>query len=175
MDIAYIPSTRARSVRITVERDGSVRVSYPHRLERYRVESWVATRHEWIMRAQKKMLSRRGIALPTGTEGRTLFVKNKKRARSIVESYLSIYQKDFVWKKVRIVNARTRWGSCSTNGTLSFNWRIVYLDAAVQQYLIVHEICHLKHHNHSNRFWAEVELMLPGYKQLRDQLKGYHF
>lgn len=174
-DITYLASTRARAVRITVRHDGSVRVTYPHRLARHRVESWVLTRQAWILRAQNKMLSRHTIALPAGVEGRLHFHKYKKQARLIVEQHLSMYRNVFAWKKVRIVNAQTRWGSCSTRGTLSFNWRIIYLEPKVQQYLIVHELCHLKHHNHSVHFWAEVERILPEYKKPRSALKGYHF
>lgn len=175
IDIEYVASARARSVRITVERGGDVRVTYPRRISRARVIEWVQSRSIWISNAQKKMSMRGGVALPRGSEGRALFLKQKKSARELVERILSEYNTFFSWKKVRIVNAKTRWGSCSTRGTLSFNWRIVYLTDDALHYLIVHELCHLVHHNHSPQFWEEVARFCPEYKIHRRTLKGYHF
>lgn len=175
MDIEYVASARARSVRITVLHGGVVRVVYPRRLPRTRVASWVMTRSEWIVQAQRKIQKRKGIPLPHGSEGRRLFLHHKSEVRKLVEGYLSHYAHQFTWKKVRITNAKTRWGSCSVRGTLSFNWRIIYLTPEVQHYLIVHELCHLRHHDHSVRFWAEVARLSPEYEALRRELKRYYF
>lgn len=175
MDIEYVASTRARAVRIRVEGAGNVRVTYPYRLSRLRVVAWVNERASWIADAQRKMQARGGTPLPRGAEGRALFLQHKKEVRKIVERYLGDYAHEFVWKKVRITNAKTRWGSCSMRGTLSFNWRMIYLTPEVQRYLIVHELCHLRHHNHSARFWAEVARFSPQYVTLRRILKQYHF
>jgi predicted metal-dependent hydrolase len=73
--------------------------------------------------------------------------------------------------KVRITSARTRWGSCSSKGTLSFPWRLVMAPPDVVDYVIIHELCHLKEHNHSPRFWALVGAILPDYKSKLKWLK----
>jgi hypothetical protein len=67
--------------------------------------------------------------------------------------------------KIRISSARTRWGSCSTAGTLSFTWRLVMAPLEVVDYVVIHELAHLKVKNHSAVFWAEVAKMMPDYKR----------
>ena len=74
-------------------------------------------------------------------------------------------------KRVAVRNQRTRWGSCSHNGTISLNWRLIQLPAAVRDYIIVHELMHLRELNHSPRFWAEVEKACPNYRAAEDWLK----
>ncbi len=90
-------------------------------------------------------------------------------ARAIVEERLAHYgpRYGFIYNKVFIRNTRTRWGSCSSHGNLGFNYRIAKLPAALQSYIVVHELCHLKELNHSPRFWALVAHELPHYKALR--------
>lgn len=67
--------------------------------------------------------------------------------------------------KVRIGNQRTRWGSCSTSGTLSFNWRLVLGRPEALHYVVVHELIHIRHHNHSRAFWNSLEEAFPDFKR----------
>jgi len=76
-------------------------------------------------------------------------------------------------KRVVIRNQRTRWGSCSCHGAISLNWRLIQLPAHVRDYIIVHELMHLRHLNHSPRFWAEVESSCPNYRHAEDWLKRH--
>jgi predicted metal-dependent hydrolase len=73
--------------------------------------------------------------------------------------------------RIRISSARTRWGSCSSRGTLSFTWRLVLAPIEIVDYVVVHELAHLREPNHSPRFWAIVEKFMPDYKRRRDWLK----
>ncbi|MDR3628564.1 MAG: M48 family metallopeptidase, partial [Ignavibacteriaceae bacterium] len=73
--------------------------------------------------------------------------------------------------KVTIRNQKTRWGSCSARGNLSFNFNLVRYRKEIIDYVIVHELCHLKEMNHSNKFWNLVEKICPDYKALRRELK----
>lgn len=76
--------------------------------------------------------------------------------------------------RLRVRRQRTRWGSCSSKGTLSLNVCLAFLDPAVVRYLLVHELCHTRHMNHSRRFWALVEQHEPDYRQLNQELnKGW--
>ena len=74
-------------------------------------------------------------------------------------------------KKVFIKNSRTRWGSCSSKGNLNFNYRLALIEPELVDYVVVHELCHLKHFNHSIDFWREVERAVPNWKMLRKQLR----
>jgi predicted metal-dependent hydrolase len=75
--------------------------------------------------------------------------------------------------KVRISSARTRWGSCSQKGNLSFTWRLVMAPPDVIDYVVVHELCHTREMNHSRSFWEQVEAILPDFRQRRRWLKEY--
>ena len=72
---------------------------------------------------------------------------------------------------IKITGAKTRWGSCSSKNSINFSWRLVMADDEIIDYVIVHELAHIKELNHSPRFWAVVEGTLPDYKSRRSRLK----
>lgn len=73
--------------------------------------------------------------------------------------------------RVRVSNARYRWGSCSRSGSINLSWRLVMAPLGVVDYVVVHELCHIIHHDHSRRFWGEVERVLPDYKSPRTWIR----
>jgi predicted metal-dependent hydrolase len=77
------------------------------------------------------------------------------------------------FRRVVVRDQRSRWGSCSANETLSFNWRLVLAPPDVLDYVVAHEVCHLRECNHSERFWALLESIRPRYREQRDWL-GRH-
>ena len=105
---------------------------------------------------------------------RRFTVKNRERARTLVENRLSVINKFYNFKinRIAIKNTKTRWGSCSSKGNLNFNYKIIYLKQEFADYLIVHELCHLGQFNHSKNFWALVEKTVPDYKKIRKDVKS---
>ncbi len=110
----------------------------------------------------------------------TEYLKYKEIARMIVsrklEKYNAIYslQKNetfFKYNRVAIRDQSSRWGSCSSKGNLNFNYRLALLTERQSDYIIVHELCHLKEMNHSSKFWDLVEQSIPDYKAIRTELK----
>ncbi len=81
----------------------------------------------------------------------------------------------FKYNKINITNAKKRWGSCSNQRNLNFSWRIVMAPEKVIDYVVIHELVHLKEKNHSKKFWSDVKLLMPNYKTQRQWLKknGY--
>lgn len=73
--------------------------------------------------------------------------------------------------RITIRNQRTRWGSCSSKGNLNFNCLLMLCPPKIRDYVVVHELCHRREMNHSARFWAEVEKILPDYKEKQKWLK----
>ncbi len=73
--------------------------------------------------------------------------------------------------KITVKTYRARWGSCNQRGELQFNWKILLAPSEVCDYVVVHELCHLLHHNHSKAFWREVERVMPRYRQYVAWLK----
>jgi predicted metal-dependent hydrolase len=90
----------------------------------------------------------------------------KTRARQLFQERVTHYAQKFglQYQKIRISSARTRWGSCSTRGVLSFTWRLIMAPIEIIDYVIIHELAHLRVPNHSQKFWAEVARMLPDYQ-----------
>jgi predicted metal-dependent hydrolase len=97
----------------------------------------------------------------------------KKQAKAHIPQRVAQLAKHFGYgyQRIRITSARTRWGSCSTRGTLSFTWRLVMAPEEMIDYVIVHELAHLRIHNHSKEFWIQVGLLMPDYKAKRQWLK----
>lgn len=97
----------------------------------------------------------------------------KEQAYKVIADRVRVFsdQYEFVPKQVKISSARTRWGSCSPDGTLNFTWRLVMAPLDVIDYVVVHELAHLRIKDHSRRFWREVEKIMPEYKDHRKWLR----
>ena len=77
------------------------------------------------------------------------------------------------YQRISVRAAKTRWGSCSAKGNLNFHWKLILMPPQVLDYVVVHELAHRKEMNHSPAFWAEVEKILPDYRERRKWLKTY--
>lgn len=88
-----------------------------------------------------------------------------------VEHYIKLTGGTYT--RITIRDQKTRWGSRSTSGTLSFNYRLMYAPLKVLDYVVVHELCHITHMNHSKDFWNMVASILPDYKESRNWLKEH--
>jgi hypothetical protein len=75
--------------------------------------------------------------------------------------------------RVSVRNQRSRWGACSARGVITLNWRLIQMPAMVSDYVIFHELCHLKQSNHSRRFWREVEAVYPPWREAERWLRRY--
>jgi predicted metal-dependent hydrolase len=76
-------------------------------------------------------------------------------------------------QRIEIKNNKRRWGSCSQNGVVRFNWKIIMAPVTILDYVIVHELCHLVYPNHSSQFWEKVQTIIPDCKTRRNRLKEY--
>jgi hypothetical protein len=99
----------------------------------------------------------------------------RDRARTIFQKRAAQFAKalDVQPNQIRIKAQKTRWGSCSSKGNLNFNWHAIVAPPEVVDYLVVHEVCHLVHMNHSTAFWDLVASIRPNYREERDWLKKH--
>jgi predicted metal-dependent hydrolase len=111
---------------------------------------------------------------PASAAGARRFSACKEAARLLVHERIAALNAHYglPLKKIFIKNSRSRWGSCSELGNLNFNYRILFLPPALQDYVVAHELCHLKEMNHSPAFWALVEETVPAHKAARRELRN---
>tara|TARA_A100001234_G_scaffold89040_1_gene78498 strand:+ start:3619 stop:4383 length:765 start_codon:yes stop_codon:yes gene_type:complete len=97
----------------------------------------------------------------------------KDSAREYISNLTNRFSKlyDINFNKIIITNAYSQWGSCSGNGNLNFSWRAILIPHEVISYLVVHELAHIVHHNHSDDYWVQVERMMPDYIKYENWLK----
>lgn len=125
------------------------------------------------------MQSRRLETAPlTEAETRRLEALEKRyrsAAREQFERRAAYYQRitGGTYTSVTVRDQKTRWGSCSSRGTLSFNYRLIFAPPVILDYVVVHELCHLTHMNHSKDFWDMVASVMPEYKVCRKWLRDH--
>ncbi len=112
------------------------------------------------------------------TRSRKLYEMHRESARRLVHERIRHFMHHYgtrhsiVVGKVTIRNQKSRWGSCSKKGNLNFNYKLVFLPPEIRDYVIVHEICHIKEFNHGRGFWDLVAETVPDYRELRKRLRG---
>jgi len=168
MEVELRRSQRARYLRIEVPFGGPPLVVVPRGVSEARVERFLAEKRSWIERQLARQVPR--LDLPRLTE-----VEGRRRARALVTdaAQAEAQRLGVSFGRIRVADQRSRWGSCSSRGTLSFNWRLALAPPAVLEYVVVHELCHLLEPNHSRRFWSLVEAARPGWRAHRDWLREH--
>lgn len=167
-------SRRAKYVSFTVYPDCSIIVTTPHRIGQSTIDKFISEKKDWIIKKVKyfKDINNDKFSLNLSRKD---YLKHKDNAlvkiKSRIEFYIKIY--DYPFNNVCVKNQKTRWGSCSSKGTLSLNYKLIFLPNEIMDYIVVHEICHLKEMNHSKNFWLLVEKTFPNHKQIRINLKKY--
>lgn len=165
--------SKRKTISIQVKSDGSVVVRSPMKTPKKYIDEFVIEKSDWIEKYVENARVRRENR-PTEELLTTEEIDRLKR-RARVEL------RDLVWKYAPIVGVgynrisiraqKSRWGSCSKDGNLNFNCLLMMAPYEVQRYVVVHELCHRLEMNHSDRFWAEVERVIPGYRDDRKWLK----
>lgn len=164
---------RAKYISITVEIDGRVIVTLPHRASARHAASYVKKQYKWVLKSIEGLKKYRNHVMLPG--GRGDYLKHKERARMLAHECSAKYcmHYGFSYNRIAIKNLRRSWGSCSAKRNLNFNYKIVHLPRRLAEYVIVHELCHLAELNHSKRFWALVTKTIPDYKECRKALRKY--
>lgn len=165
-DYELIRSNR-RSIALQLLPDGRLRVRCPMAMPRQQIESFVQSKAAWIEKYRRQ--------LPSQSEKLTAqqLEALRKQLRRQIGQRVAYYAPlvGVSWGKITLRAQRTRWGSCSSRGNLNFNLLLGLVPPRVLDYVVVHELCHRLEMNHSPRFWAQVERILPDYRQCRSWLK----
>ena len=105
----------------------------------------------------------------------TLEKRYRNAARQQFENRVAYYHRitGGNYTSITVRDQKTRWGSCSSRGTLSFNYRLIFAPPVILDYVVVHELCHLTHMDHSKNFWNMVASVMPEYKECRKWLREH--
>jgi hypothetical protein len=167
--VVFVRRRRARHYILRLRDDGVVRVTVPWRGSRAEAERFLLERREWLARERhRRELVRAATRLSPEFEAHL-----RRLAARELPARLSDLAREhgFAVKRVSIRNQRTRWGSCSPSGRISLNWRLVQLPPAVRDYVLLHELTHLRHLDHSARFWRELARLCPNHAEARRWLR----
>ena len=158
-----------RTLSLEIRPDGSLLVRAPRKLPERVIREFAASKEDWV---RQKLANRQPqSALPRLTSGELAQLKKQaaEDLRSRAEALAP--RVGVTYGRITIRAQRTRWGSCSAAGNLNFNCLLMLAPEAVRDYVVVHELCHRKHMNHSARFWAEVAGACPDWMLHRRWLK----
>lgn len=169
MEYKIIYSKR-KTVAVQVTPDGEVLVKAPKGTEKKHIEETVIRYSDWIEKAQKKVLGKKiGMKKASAEEEKLL----RKKAKELLPEKVKYYSDLLGVKPERltITGARTRFGSCSGKNSISFSFYLMRFPEEAVDYVVVHELCHIIHHNHSKEFYKEIEKILPDYKKRKKLLE----
>ncbi|MBR6738366.1 MAG: M48 family metallopeptidase [Oscillospiraceae bacterium] len=170
MDYEVRRSARRKTIALAVKADGSVVVHAPAHLAEREIERFVASHSAWLARAiERRAAYNASHPEPTAQQRAELM----ERARAILPGRVAFYaaQMGLHPTALRITSARTRFGSCSGKNALSFSWRLMQYPMEAVDYVVVHELAHIREHNHSSAFYAIVERYLPDWRERAALLK----
>jgi predicted metal-dependent hydrolase len=170
MVIDSLIRSRRRSISITVTREGRVVVRAPHHADSALIDAFVERKRVWVEKHCARMHERKA-ARPQYTPDEIAILKSKA-AQLIpvrVEHFARLH--GLTYRRIRISDARTRWGSCSPRKTLSFSWRLAMAPDEVVDYVVAHELAHTVELNHSDRFWRFLKTMIPEHGEHRNWLR----
>ncbi|MCC8128053.1 MAG: M48 family metallopeptidase [Clostridiales bacterium] len=178
MEYECIRSDR-KTLAIQLTSDGKVLVRAPRRCSKALIESFLEEKKGWILQKQQELRQRQERIVQERSSRFALTEeeagKARKLAAAVFERKTALYAAlmHVSYGRISIRDQKTRWGSCTAVGNLNYNWRLILAPEEVQDYVVVHELAHRLEMNHSPRFWAVVETVLPDYRLRRKWLKEH--
>lgn len=159
----------SKSVRFSVAPSGRLQMSVPQHTSDFLVKRFLNGNHALIR--EKIPLSDPKTQRARDAKKKILIKKAREYLPYRLEYYAQLY--GYHYERCRLSHAATRWGSCSSNGTISLNIGLMQVPEILRDYVILHELAHLNHMDHSEAFWAEVGQHDPKYKDHRRKLKAF--
>jgi predicted metal-dependent hydrolase len=171
-DPVFVRHPRARRYLLRVEDDGRVRITVPRWGSKREAAAFAEREHAWIEKQRARVTGQRAASarepMPTEIECE---LRNRAK-RELPTRLLELAARHALTvTRVSIRNQRWRWGSCSRNGHICLNWRLIQMPDAVRDYVMIHELMHLRRMDHSPKFWKLVEAACPTFQTSRAYLR----
>ena len=173
LQFALKKSKKAKNIKIEIKKNGEIFLIVPRFIPNFLAVQFLNTKRNWALKKQKEILEKKEKQkIPELSQED--FFKYKKEALKKIQKRVEYFAKkgDFAYGKITIKNNKTNWGSCSAKGNLNFNYRLIFLEPKEMDYIIIHELSHLREMNHSKKFWLEVKKLCPEYKEIRKRIKN---
>lgn len=161
---------RARRYVLRMTDAGALRLTVPRRASLDAGLRFVRTQGEWIARERLRREQRQALRQAAGHDEAAARLRAKDELPSRCLELAAQHGERV--DRVVVRNQRSRWGSCSTRRTISLNWRLVLMPPDVRDYVILHELMHLRHPNHSRAFWREVATVCPTWREAERWLRN---
>lgn len=173
MEYKIIRHHKRKRIMITVSPLGEVTVKAGKFTSDKYIEEFVNSKKGWIEKQQKYFADKYHHRIQVTKEERDSL---KKQFLPIMEELVFKYSRimNVTVKSVKITVAEKRWGSCGRDGAICFSYRAALVSQKCREYLVVHELCHIKHFNHSKDFYNEIEKYIPDYRDAEKELDGYY-
>ena len=168
MEYRILRSSR-KTIAIQITPEGEVLVRCPNRMPKWQIQQFVDSKSDWIEAHLQKIAARPAALKLTEPELNALARQAAEDLPKRVAKFAPLV--GVSWGRITIRRQRTRWGSCSGKGNLNFNCLLMLSPEEVRDYVVVHELCHRKQMNHSQKFWSEVAAILPDYPSRKKWLK----
>lgn len=167
-----------KSICIEISTDLQVKVRAPRKMPDSQIRAFVVSKDKWItnhLSIMRERLKKQETDPPRHLLSDAEIDALAQKAAIIIPERVKHFAPiiGVTYGHITIRHQKTRWGSCSSTGNLNFNCMLMATTPELIDYVVVHELCHRKQMNHSPLFWAEVEKILPNYKDLRQELKQY--
>lgn len=160
LNIAYRRSARAKRMRINIHPTKAITVTVPANTSLERAKEFARSKQAWIQKHLTKMRQMESSQKKQPELSRDELNKAQDELFSRLERFSDQY--DLPYVKVTFRCQRTKWGSCSSKGNISLNINIAFLPKHLQDYILLHELCHLRHMNHSKDFWSQLDQYCDG-------------
>ena len=174
MEITYIiQKSRRRSISVSVMTDNRVLVKAPYGTSERSVQEFLLSKKDWITKHLEKQNREAGKAEALGFLSDEEIKQIKKQARKIIPQRVGYWADKLgvTYGRIAIRLQSSRWGSCAQNGNLNFNCLLVLMPQEILDSVVVHELCHRKHMNHSKEFYNEIYRVFPDYDRCNKWLK----
>ena len=174
MEITYvIQKSRRRSISVSLMTDNRVLVKAPYGTTERMVQEFLLSKKGWITKHLEKQNREEEKAESLGLLSADEIKQIKKQARRVIPQRVEYWANKIgvTYGRIAIRLQSSRWGSCSADGNLNFNCLLVLMPPEIMDSVVVHELCHRRHMNHSKEFYAEIDRVFPDYKRCNKWLK----
>ena len=171
--VEFVRHPRARRYLIRVRLDGSVRVTIPSRGSKREATAFYEQQRDWVAAHQRRVADVRNRLPQDLPEAEQRALRSRAKRELPVRLHELASAAGMSVRNVSVRNQRHRWGSCSASGLICLNWRLVTMPDWIRDYVLYHELMHLKRMDHSAAFWACVEEVCPNYRAARRWLRRH--